>query len=153
MRYFQYGSRVVENEQTVRFQNNVKRIGRAFRAVVNFLVAICIFTALNSLLHSLAHHTGLFSFSSASHILQESANMLVNNDALSFISYMYEHALCIMFSFAISCACSIVCLIFAMSGVTNDEQNAVTFVRNDFSQSAVDADTVISYRHKVCFLA
>lgn len=152
MQYFQYGSRVVENERMLRLKSNVRTVGKAVKAIVNFFVAVLIFVALNTLLHNLAQSTGLFSLSTY-RIFVESANIIAYNDALTFVSYLYQHSVCILLSFVFTCACCVCCIIFAMGGKTKAAKGAATYTRNDFSQGAVSSNSVISYRHKVCFLA
>ena len=152
MKYFQYGSRVVENEQMLRLHSNVKKFGNAIKSVVHFCVAIIIFVALHTLLHSLTHNTGLFTFSTY-RVFMEGASYVVNFDALAMISFLYEHSVYALLSFAFSYAFAICYKIFFMSGETKDAENFVTYVRSDFSQSVQSGISVISYRHKVCFLA
>ncbi|MCH5151681.1 MAG: hypothetical protein J1F65_03375 [Clostridiales bacterium] len=153
MQYFQYGSRIVENERIIGLESKVRKVGNMLHAVVEFFVAVILFTALNTILHNLAHETGLFSFSTY-RILLEGANIVASNDTLTFISYLYDHMYCIVFALTFGCVCAVV---YMISVYYSDEAERVhstsNYVRNDFSQSAVDAHDVPSYRHKICFLA
>ena len=153
MQYFQYGSRIVENERIIGLESKVRKVGNMLHAVVEFFVAITLLTALNTILHNLAHDTGLFSFSTY-RILLEGANIIASNDTLTFISYLYDHMYGIVFELTFGCVCVVA---YMISDYHCDEAERVhsksNYVRNDFSQSTVDVHDVLSYRHKICFLA
>ena len=153
MQYFQYGSRIVENERIIGLESKVRKVGNMLHAIVEFFVAITLFTALNTILHNLAHNTGLFSFSTY-RILLEGANIVASNDTLTFISYLYDHLYGILFALTFGCVCE---LVYVISVYYSDEAERVhsksNYVRNDFCQAPVSVDNVLSYRHKICFLA
>ena len=152
MQYFQYGSRIVENERIIGLGSKVRKVGNMLHAVVEFFVAVIMFAVLNAILHNLAHNTGLFSFSTY-RILLEGANIVASHDALTFISYVYDHMYGILFTLAFGCVCVIAYMISDYHCDEEGVQAKANYVRYAFSQSAVDAQSVLSYRHKVCFLA
>ena len=153
MQYFQYGSRIVENERIIGLESKVRKFGNMLCAVVEFFVAIILFTALNSILRNLSQNMGLSSFS-AYRVLVESFNAVAYNDALAFILHVYDHVCGIVITLTITCAYTVICLICNFRCVeASAVQNKSVYACADFAQSAVDVQSVLSYRHKVCFLA
>lgn len=153
MQYFQYGSRIVENERIIGLESKVRKFGNMLHAVVEFFVAVILFVALNSLLRTLSQNLGLSSIS-AYRLLVESINAVAYNDALAFILHIYNHLSGIVVALTFTCVYAVICIVgsFAHSKFS-DVPNGSVCAREEFTQSAVDVDSVLSYRHKVCFLA
>ena len=154
MRNFTYGSRVIENEQQVRLQTNVRKIGNLLRAVVNFCLTFFLFVIINFLLRNLVQHTN-FTFVTVLRFVQESAEMLLSNSALSVITFVYEHFFCLMLAVAFTCVYQFGFVLNGNTGrsVANFANEHKSFGRNSRENSTqIDCSTV-SYRHKVCFLS
>ena len=153
MQYFQYGSRIVENERVIRLESKVRKFGNMICGIVEFFVAVILFTTLNSLLHNLSQNVGLSSISSY-RLLVESINLFANNDALAFVLHIYDHVSGIVMTLTFTCVCVIAYMIsICRCSEANSVQNSSTYACENFVQSAVDVHSVLSYRHKVCFLA
>lgn len=153
VQYFQYGSRIVENERIIGLESKVRKFGNMLCAVAEFFVAVILFTALNSILRNLSQGMGLSSLS-AYRMLVESINMFAYNDALAFVLHLYNHASSIVVAITFTCVCVIAYMISIYRCVeATDAQNSTSYACAEFAQSAVSAQSVLSYRHKVCFLA
>ena len=153
MQYFQYGSRIVENERVIGLESKVRKFGNMLCGIVEFFVAVILFVTLNSLLRNLSHNIGLSSIS-AYRMLVESINIVVHNDALAFVLNIYNHVSGIVMALTFTCVCVVAYMISVYRcGEANSVLNSIAYARADFSQSAVNVHSVLSYRHKVCFLA
>ena len=153
MQSFTSDSREIENEFNERLNRNVRKLGNALRAVVNFSSALFVFALINVALSRISHQHNFFSLSTL-RMLQENIHVLIASDSVSLVSYMYRHAVYIVLAFAFVCIREIDLLIDALAGssVKNTQAKRVG-IRASFAQSAVSADNAISYRHKVSFLS
>ena len=153
MHSFTYGSRVIENEQQVRLHTHVRRIGNLLRAVVNFCLTFFLFVIINLVLRNLVGHTN-FTFLSVMRFVQENAEVLVGNSALSVITFLYQHSFCLMLALAFSCVYP---FDFVLSSIVNSasscEQDKQTQLNYSQEHNLKVGYSAISYKHKVCFLS
>ena len=153
MHCFLYDSRVIENEQQVRLERNVRRIGNLLHAVVNFFVTFFLFILINFLLSNLVRHTNL-TFVSMLRFVQESAEVMVSQSALSAVCIAYQHSLCIVLAFAFTCVYYIGLLLNSLcNGEVSTEKEHSTHSKDSGEFSANTGVSAVSYRDKVCFLS
>lgn len=153
MRSFTYGSRVIENEQQVRLHMNVKKIGNLLHTVVSFSATFFLFVFINVLLSNLVQHTN-FTFFTAMRLVQESVEVLFSTNALSFITFFYEHAFCIMLALAFTCVYQFAFVLKSLvDSESNSDKEKETYSNCTHDRYVQLNDSTISYRHKVCFLS
>ena len=152
---FKYGSRVIENEQQVRLERNVRRIGNVLHAIVRLFVTLFLFVLINFLLSSLVQHINL-TFEKMLHLVQQSAEVLFSHSAMSAITtFIYQHSFCLMFAVAFFCASLLESLLIKLLGQGNDssEREHTTYNKESCEFNTETGVTAVSYRHKVCFLS
>lgn len=150
---FKYGTRVIENEQQVRLEKNVKRIGNWLQAIVRVFVTFLLFVLINALLSNLVQHTQL-TFVKMMGLVQESAEMLLSHSAMSALYLSYQHTLSWILAIAFICVYEIAVVVSALNSGENEPKQANTTFNNDCrSFDTENVDSVVSYRHKVCFLS
>ena len=155
MHSFNYGSRVIENEQQVRLERNVRRIGNLLQWVVRFFVTFFLFLVINFLLSSLVQHVNL-TFVKMLHLVQESAELLFSHSAMSAATtFIYQHSFCLMFAVASFCAYLLDSVLFKLLGESKDnsEREKTSYSKNNQEFCAQTGETTVSYRQKVCFLS
>ena len=153
MHSFTYGSRVIENEQQVRLERNVRKIGNLLHAVVRFFVTFFLFILINILLSNILQHAHL-TLVYTLRLLNNITEVLLNESALSVIYFAYNHSVYILLAFTFTCIylCSLV--LRALVKCDNKSEKGIeTYCKENQKFSKKISDSTISYRHKVCFLS
>ncbi|MCH5152665.1 MAG: hypothetical protein J1F68_01720 [Clostridiales bacterium] len=155
MHSFNYGSRIIENEQQVRLECNVRRIGNLLHAVVRLFVTFFLFVLINILLSSLVQHVNL-TFVKLLHLVQQSAEILFSQSALSAVTgFLYHQSFSLMLAVTFFCACLLELVILNLLCRTTQnvelEKEKHTHIRRVFNTEA--GEVAVSYRQKVCFLS
>lgn len=150
---FRYGSRVIENEQQVSLERHVKKIGNLLHAVVSSFATFLLFVLINILLSNFVQHTQL-TFVKMFHIVQESAEILLSQSALSVISFTYQHSFCLMLALAFTCVYSFGLMLKSLvSAESKAKKEKETYSKDCREFDTQTLDSTVSYRHKVCFLS
>lgn len=152
---FRYGSRVIENEQQVRLNSNVRKIGNWLHSIVRLFVTLFLFVLINFLLSSLVQHANL-TFAKLLHLVQQSAEILFSQSALSAVSsFVYHQSLSIMLAVAFFCAClfELVIIKLLCKAVINTEMEKETHSHFSKEFDTEKGETIVSYKQKVCFLS
>ena len=151
---FKYGSRVIENEQQVRLERHVRRIGNVLHAVVRLFVTFFLFILINFLLSSLVQHANL-TFMKMLHLVQESAEVLFSQGAAAITTFMYQHSFSLMFVVAFFCASVLELVLIKLlgNGTDSSEREHNSYNRDNCEFNTETGRAAISYRHKVCFLS
>ena len=152
---FRYGSRVIENEQQVRLERHVKRIGNVLHAIVRLFVTFFLFILINFLLSSLVQHVNL-TFVKMMHLVQQSAEMLFSQSAMSAATtFVYQHSFSLMFVVAFFCASLLELLLIKLlgNGTDSSEREHNSYNKDSRVFNTETGRVAISYRHKVCFLS
>ena len=152
---FKYGSRVIENEQQVRLERHVRRIGNWLQAIVNLFVTFFLFVLINVLLGNLVQHVNL-TFVKTLHLVQESAEVLFSHNAMSATTtFVYQHSFSLMLAFAFFCVGILgLMLIHALvKGTGNFASKQLSYGKCTKEFNIETRETTVSYRDKVCFLS
>ena len=150
---FVYGSRVIENERQVKLQRNVRKIGNLLHAVVSFFVTFFLFVLINFLLRNLVQNVNL-TFDKMLHVVQQNAELLLSHGALSVISFIYQHSLCLMLAVAFTCVYQLGLMLMSLVNKDSDsDKQKETYAKDNQQLSAQVTFSAISYKYKVCFLS
>ena len=153
MHTFVYGSRVIENEQQIRLESNVKKFGNFVQTVVKFFVVFILFTLINAMLSNLAQHTNLFSLSSW-RLVEEAVRLLIVDNAFTTSSMFYQDFLAVVASLTFVCVHEYGLVVRTLSGACEHNDGEQSDSSKHFEQvQVVNTCAVVSYRHKVCFLS
>lgn len=153
MRCFTYGSRVIENEQQVRLQKNVKKIGNLLHAVVNLLVTVFLFVLINFLLSNLVQNAHL-TFVRMLNLVTESAELVFGHSAMSVVYFAYQHSFCLLLMVAFTCVYQFGLVLTSLVNRAKDcEKQKATYSKDSQQFGTETVKGIISYRHKVCFLS
>ena len=152
---FKYGSRVIENEQQVRLERHVRRIGNWLQAIVNLFVTFFLFVLVNVLLGNLVQHVNL-TFVKTLHLVQQSAEVLFSHNEFSIATtFVYQHSLALMLTIAFFCVSMLgLMLINALvKGTGNFASKQLSYDKYTKEFNVQTRETTVSYRDKVCFLS
>ena len=153
MFYFEYGSRVIENERKVKLQKYARKVCNLLHAIVSFFVTLFLFVLFNLLLPTLVQHVNL-TFVKMLALIQESAELLVAQSALPAISIAYEHSFCWVLAIAFACVYHVGLVFMALgSNEGETEKEKETYGKDSEELHAKVICSTISYKHKVCFLS
>ena len=151
---FKYGSRVIENEQQIRLERHVRRIGNLLHAVVRFFVTFFLFVLINFLLSNFVQHTNL-TFVKMFQLVHQNAEVLFEQSMLSAVtSFTYQHSFCIILAVAFSCVYQFVPMLSAIGNSCGNSEKETESFRKDSQESDTEkGNSTVWYRHKVCFLS
>lgn len=151
---FRYGSRVIENEQQVRLERHVRRIGNVLHAIVRLFVTFFLFVLINFLLSNLVQHVNL-TFVKMMRLVQEVAEVLFSQSAAAATTFMYQHSFSLMFVVASFCAflMGLVLIKLLNKGTDSSEGEHGSFNEDSHVFNTERGIATVSYRHKVCFLS
>ena len=155
MHSFNYGTRVIENEQQVRFERNVKRLGNLLHWIARLFVTFFLFVLINLLLSSLVQHVNL-TFIKMLNLVQESAEVLFSQSAMSATTtFISQHSFCWMFAVAFFCASLLGSVLFKVLGECkgSSESAKESYSKNNQEFCDKTCETTVSYKQKVCFLS
>lgn len=151
MHNFKYGSRVIENERTVSMETHIAQAGNTIRSIVRLFGMFAAVVLVNLLLKNIAERpvvslNGML-------MVKQSAFFVVNESALSALSFVCQHMFSVVLALlggvavciAVVLLCGKVCAIF----VHTRKQG----VHGSVSQSAQSVFQAVSYKQKVCFLS
>lgn len=151
MHNFKYGSRVIENERTVSMETHIVQAGNTIRSIVRLFGMFAALVLVNLLLKNIAERpvvslNGML-------MVKQSAYFVVNESALSALSFVYQHMFSVVLALlggvavcvAVVLLCGKACAIF----VHTRKQG----VHGSVSQSAQSVFQAVSYKQKVCFLS
>lgn len=153
MHSFTYGSRVVENERQARLESNVRKIGNLLQAIVHIFVTFFLFVLINLLLRNLVQHTQL-TFVKMLHFVQESAEVLFGQSAMSALYFAYQQSLYLLLAVAFSCVYQF-CLVIKslILGKGSVKGTKATYANHVKEFDTVTGESAVSYKYKVCFLS
>ena len=154
MRTFVYGSRVIENEQQIKFEHRFKLFGNCVGMVVKLVAAFFFFVVLNTLLSNLAQHTDHLFTVNTYRLIQEGTRVLLIDNVFTTTSIIYQD----IFSIVSALAAAFIVeygLVMHMLGNT-DSESASDEKKNCNSEQrtlTVNGYNTVSYKQKVCFLS
>ena len=153
MHTFVYGSRVIENEQQIKLERRVKKLGSWVRLLVKFLAAFFFFVVLNTLLSNLAQHTNDLFTMHTYRLIQEGTRVLFVDNAFTTSSFVCQFAIGVVSAFASYCVVEYGVVLRAL-GVGNEKQEdeQCDHDENRPAQTVVGFNAV-AYKQKVCFLS
>ena len=153
MRSFVYESRVIENERQIKFERNAKRFGKLFGAVVEFFVVFLLFVIINVLLSDLMRNANQF-MCNVYRLIQDSARVFVGDNALSTLSFVSQHMLCIVLGLTFTSVHQVGLVVRTLGNGEEDKEKEQDQHNNrEEKLQSVNTYSFVSYKNKVCFLS
>ena len=153
MHTFVYGSRVIENEQQIRLERKVRKLGSWVHTLVKFLAAFFFFVVLNTLLSNLVQHTNDLFTLNTYRLIQEGMRILFVDNAFTTSSFVCQFAIGVVSAFA---AYGVMEYGFTLRALgvggerEEDEEDDHEYVREVIVTNSFNT---VSYKQKVCFLS
>ena len=154
MRTFVYGTRIVENEQQIKFVRRVRLFGNCVGMIVKFFAAFIFFIVLNAILTNFAQHTGQLFTLNAYRVIQEGLRVLIVDNAFSTSSIIYQDLFAIVSALAAVAVTEYGLVVnlfgnYAPASAGNEKQSH----KREQRVQTVNAHSIVSYKQKVCFLS
>lgn len=154
MRTFVYGSRVIENEQQIRLERRVKKLGSWIRTLAKSFAAFLFFVVLNALLNHLAQHTNDLFTVNTYRLIQESARVLLIDNAFSTSSFVTHVVLNIVSALTFVCVVRYALVVQALGNSDeHKEKEQDSHNKCEERPQTVNGYSIVSYKQKVCFLS
>lgn len=151
MHKFLYHSRMIENERSNSFHEQMHKVGNILHSVVKLFGMVIVVTLLNLLLHNITRFTNVIGINTL-RAIEDGVCLIINGSTMSVITYLYEHLwgsmlaiVCIAVSFALCVYLgfdNVLCLV-----------NTRRRIQSCNAQNGTSRSVAVSYRHKVCFLS
>ena len=153
MHTFVYGSRVIENEQQIRLERKVRKLGSWVHTLVKFLAAFFFFVVLNTLLSNLVQHTNDLFTINTYRIIQESMRVLFVDNAFTTSSFVCQFAIGVVSAFAAYCVVEYGVVLRALGVGSEKKENEED--EHDYERVSIVSNlfNTVSYKQKVCFLS
>ena len=152
MRTFVYGSRVIENDQQIRLERKVKKVGNFVGTIVKFFVAFLFFVALNIILSNLAQHPN-FSTVHVYRIIQEGARVLLIDNAFSTSSIIYQDILGIVAALTFISVAEYGFVVHLFGDTDESSLKQAHNGKREHKPQTVNYCGIVSYKQKVSFLS
>ena len=150
---FLLDTRLNVNEDVKQLNSDMREIGKKVRAFAKFFVAFFLFALLNLWIDVFTKHTHLLS-AHTFRLLEEGLHAFVNQNVMTFVSIITERHLLETAIVAIASVFGVACIasVLAPSNADHNSNHPIR-ERASFRQEIVEAQSAVSYRHKVCFLS